>query len=145
MSHEHGVEHGLVVKFEVVLAQDGESFSGTHFHAAFGGFQLSGDGSQKSGFSCAVRTDDTVDVSVCELHVHVLVEDAFPELDGEVGKCNHVVMFVVLSLFMFSSEGGIYSFWAVCQYSHSAAPSRVKPKMCILIHPPAVCSDGVHQ
>ena len=90
VSHEHGVEHRLVVVLEVILREHAQSLARPHLDGAFVGFQFAADGLQQSGFACTVSADDAVDVAVGELHVDVLVEDAFAELDGEVGDSNHI-------------------------------------------------------
>ena len=86
---QHGVEHRLVVEFEVVLRENGQPLAGTEFHLAFGGLEFAADGFEQGGFAGTVGTDDTIDVAVREFHVHILIEDALAELNGYVGKCDH--------------------------------------------------------
>ena len=86
---QYGVEHRLVVEFEVVLRENRQAFAGTEFHLAFGGLEFAADGFEEGGFTGTVGTDDTIDVAVREFHVHILIEDALAELNGYVGKCDH--------------------------------------------------------
>ena len=86
---QYGVEHRLVVEFEVVLREHRQAFAGTEFHLAFGGLEFAADSFEKGGFTGTVGTDDTIDVAVREFHVHILIEDALAELNGYVGKCDH--------------------------------------------------------
>lgn len=92
VSHEHGVEHGLVVILEVVLTEDGEALAGPHLYLALRGVQFAGDGTEQGRFAGTVGTDDAVDVTTGELQVDVLIENALAKLDGEIGNCNHIVL-----------------------------------------------------
>ena len=85
VAHQHGVQNGAVVKLEVVLTQYAQTFAGTQFYGSLGGLKLSADGFEQSGLSGSVRTDDSIDVTTCKLHVHVLVQNAFAKLYGNVG------------------------------------------------------------
>jgi len=89
MPHQHGIEHGEVVPLEVVLTEHGEAFARAQGHAALGRFEFARNGLQEGGLSGTVRTDDTINITVGELHVHVLVQHSFAELDGEIGNCYH--------------------------------------------------------
>ena len=84
VTHEHCVEHCLLVILEVVLAQYAQALARAQFHSTLGGLQLTADGLQQGRFSSTVGTDHSVDVAVSKLHVHVLVENALAELYGDV-------------------------------------------------------------
>ena len=89
VSHQNSIQYGFLVVLEVVLRQHGQTLAGAQFHCALCRFQLATDGLQQSRLAGAVGTDYSVDVSACELHVHVLVKDSLAELYGYIAKCNH--------------------------------------------------------
>ena len=88
---EHGVEHGLVVKLEVVLGEHGESLAGAQFHRSLCRFEFAADGFEERGLARAVGTNHTIDVAVGKLHVHVLVEHALTKLNSDVRKSDHLL------------------------------------------------------
>ena len=82
--HKHCVEHGFLVILEVILTEYAQTFTWSQFHSSLAGLQFSADGFEQCGFSCPVCTNHAIDVAVGKLHVHVLVEDALAELNGNV-------------------------------------------------------------
>ena len=84
VTHQYRVEHCFLIILEMVLAQYAQALAWSQFHCSFTGFQFSADGFQQGGFACAVGAYHSIDVAVGELHVDVLVEDAFAELNGDV-------------------------------------------------------------
>ena len=95
VSHQYGIQHGTVVILEVVLAQYGEPFARSQFHTAFGRFQFARYGFQQRGLPGSVSPDDTVNISIGELHVYILVQDSFPELDGKIRYANHTLNYTL--------------------------------------------------
>lgn len=43
VSHQDSVKYSLLIKFKVVLTQNGQAFSRTHFNRTFVGFKISGN------------------------------------------------------------------------------------------------------
>ena len=103
VSHEHRVQHGLCIVFEVVLFQHAESLSRAQFDGSLGGLQFATYGAEQGGLTSSVGADYTIDVTVRELDVHILVEYLFAKLNGEIRYCNHE-----LSLLSF-----VYAFYGV--------------------------------
>ena len=96
VSHQHRVHNGEFIILEVVLREYREAFANAQFHRTLVGFQLTADGLEQRRFSCSVGTDDTVDVTTCELDVYVFVEYALSELDGKVCDCDHIVLYLII-------------------------------------------------
>ena len=88
---QHGVEHGLVVKLEVVLGEHGESLAGAQFHRSLCRFEFAADGFKEGGLTRAVGTNHAVDIAVGKLHVHVLVEHTLTKLNSDVRKSDHLL------------------------------------------------------
>ena len=78
ISHDHRVQHRILVIFEVVLLQKGKAFPRCHGDISVCGFQLSGKDLQESGFSRAVGTDQSITVPLNEFDIDVLKERLFP-------------------------------------------------------------------
>ena len=91
MALQHGVEHGLVVKLEVVLGEHGESLAGAQFHRSLCRFEFAADGFKEGGLTRTIGSNHAVNVAVGKLHVHVLVEHALTKLNSDVRKSDHLL------------------------------------------------------
>ena len=89
VAHDDGLQHAEFVKFIMVLLQDRQALAGGDDHFAGGRFHLAGQDFQKGRFAGAVGADQTVTVSRRELDVHILEQDAFAELQGQVLGTDH--------------------------------------------------------
>ena len=86
---QHCVHHGEAVVLEVILVEHRETLTGSQLYRSLVGFELAADGFQQGRFACSVGTDDAVDVTVCELQVHVFVKHSLAELYGQICQCYH--------------------------------------------------------
>ncbi|EJX06056.1 hypothetical protein EVA_05835 [gut metagenome] len=84
MTHKNGVQHSAIVKFKVVLAQHGEAFAWAHFNGSLGRVEFAGNSLEQSRLTCAVSTNYTINISICKLHVDILIKDALSKLDGKI-------------------------------------------------------------
>ena len=82
VAHQYGVEYGVLIPLEVVLTEHGESLVGAKGDTALGGLQIATDSAQEGGLACSIGTNDSVDVSVSELQVDILVQHSFSKLNG---------------------------------------------------------------
>ena len=73
MPHQHGIEHGIVVVFEVVLFEHRHAFPRSHLDAAFGGLELATDGAKEGRFACTIGADNAIDIAGGELDIYVFV------------------------------------------------------------------------
>ena len=90
MSHQYGIHYRKFVVFEVVLFQNAKALSRLHLDGSLVGFQIAADGSQQGRLSCAIGTNDAIDVTTCKLQIDVLVERLFTKLDSQICNCYHV-------------------------------------------------------
>ncbi len=79
--HQHGIQHGVFVEFEVVLFQHREPFAGPERDTAARRIDFAGEHAQKGRFPCAVGPDHTVTVTGRKLQIDVFEQDAFAKLD----------------------------------------------------------------
>jgi len=96
MTHQHGIEYRILIPLEVVLAKYRKAFARTKGYRSFGRLQFARNGFQEGRLTGTVGTDDTIDITIRELQVHILVQHTLAKLDGEIGNCYHV--FLSLSL-----------------------------------------------
>ena len=78
---EHGVEHGAVVEFEVILLKHAHTLARAHRHCAVGRRQLVRKNPHQRGLAGTVGTDYAVAVARREFQVYVLKQNSFTELN----------------------------------------------------------------
>ena len=93
---QHGVQHGAVVEFEVVLLQHAHALAGALAHRAGGGCQLAAEDAHQCGLARTVGADYAVAVAGSELEVHILEERLFAELYCQIADCDHSLSYVPL-------------------------------------------------
>ena len=84
MSHQYRIEHRMRIELKVVLTQDRKTFARSQCHASFRGVKLSRNHFQEGGLTRTVGTDNTVYITIRELHVHVIIQHSFSKLNGYV-------------------------------------------------------------
>ena len=92
VSHHHRVDDGAIIKFEVVLREHREAFAWTKSNCTFRGFKFTADGFEQRRFTGTICTNHTIDITIGELHVHILVENTLAKLDGKVRNCYHLLL-----------------------------------------------------
>ena len=90
VAHDHGVQHRIFVKGEVVLAQHRHPHIFGHGHRPGGRLQLPLQNAEEGGFARAVGADDAVAVAGGELQVHVLEQGLLVEGHAQVRNDDHV-------------------------------------------------------
>ena len=91
MAHDHGVEDGLLLERELILAEHRHAHAGEELDVARGGLELAAEDLHERGLPAAVRPDQAVAVPLPELHGDVLEQGLGPELDGQIGGGDHGV------------------------------------------------------
>ena len=89
MPHHDCVDDCAVIKFEVVLRQYAKAFARSQRDGSLRRFQFAADSFQQCTLSGSVGTNHTIDISIGELDVYVLVQNSFAKLNGKVAKCYH--------------------------------------------------------
>ena len=89
VAHIHRIQHGIFVKFKVVLFQRAQAAAFFQLHGAGSRLQLAVQHAQQGGFSRAVRADDAVAVACTEVQVHILVKGLTRKLQAHVGYGKH--------------------------------------------------------
>ena len=84
MAHQHCIQNGMFVKFEVVLFEDGKSFRRTETDRTARRGYVAAEDFEKGGLAGAVRTDDPVAVAGCEFQVYIFEQHAFAVLHFEI-------------------------------------------------------------
>ena len=104
MAHQNGIHHAEIVIFEVVLFQDRKSLAWSHFYCTLVWFKVAADSAEESRFSGAVSTDDTINITMSELEVYILVKHSLSELDRKILYCNHYLFLnIFYSDYIFNS------------------------------------------
>ena len=101
MAHQNGIHHAEIVIFEVVLFQDRKSLAWSHFYCTLVWFKVAADSAEESRFSGAVSTDDTINITMSELEVYILVKHSLSELDRKILYCNHSFLLFCTFIFVF--------------------------------------------
>ena len=76
MAYDHGIENGVLVKGELVLAEHRDALSPPPGNLATIRLKLTCQDLQKGGFSGAVRPDQAVAVARGELDIDVFEDDS---------------------------------------------------------------------
>ena len=71
MTHDNGIHNHILVVFEMILLQHGETLTGGDDDITFGGVQLTGQDLQKGGFTGTVGSDESVTVALGKLDVDI--------------------------------------------------------------------------
>ena len=79
----------LFVESELVLAENGDPFSGADKYLPLVSLSLTGKNLQKGGFAGAVCTDQTIAVAGCKLDVDVFKDNPLAIGEGDIYCCNH--------------------------------------------------------
>jgi hypothetical protein len=87
VAHDHGVDHAIGVKRELILAQHAQ-FARTH-HRALLRLQFAGQDFHKSGLAGPIRPGQSVAPSRREGRAHVLEEHLRAVAHGEVADADH--------------------------------------------------------
>nr|DAD97779.1 MAG TPA: hypothetical protein [Myoviridae sp. ctkmZ20] len=90
MAHQNGIHYAEIVIFEVVLFQDRKSLAWSHFYCTLVWFKVAADSAEECRFSGAVSTDDTINITMSELEVYILVKHSLSKLDCKILYCNHL-------------------------------------------------------
>ena len=88
----HGVDDRALVKLEVVLAQHRQALARTERHAAHSGLELARQYLHQRGLAGAVGSDYAVAVATVKGQVHVLEQDALPELHAQIVGLYHLLI-----------------------------------------------------
>ena len=92
MALQDRVHHRECVILEVILVEYRQTFARSQFNGSLVGFQLAADGFQQRGLSCTIGTDDTIDITCCELDVYVFVKHSLAELNRQIRNCYHICL-----------------------------------------------------
>ena len=130
MSHDDRLQHFVLVKLKVVLAQDGHAFAGGDDHFARGRLQLAGEHLQESRFARSVCADDAVAVTGGEFDVDVLEERLAAVRKRNILRCDHVTRF---SFFLLHIPKFTYIFYYRIKYSFSSSPYQPSASFQIYI------------
>ena len=89
MPHENRVEHRLLIILEVILTKHTQTLASPKLHTTLSRLQLTTNSLQQRRLARPVGTNNTIDVTIRELHVHILVQHSLAELYTNIRKCNH--------------------------------------------------------
>ena len=98
MTHDHGVEHRIVLEGELVLAQLADALVGVDADIARARLQIAAEDLHQGGLAAAVGADQAVAVAVAELDGDVLEQRLGPELHGDVGGGNQELSSIINKL-----------------------------------------------
>ncbi|MNC59035.1 hypothetical protein D3C75_1088130 [compost metagenome] len=71
MPHNYRFQYQILIVFEMVLFQYGQTLAGCDMHVPDVGFNLAGQNFQKSRFAGTVRPDQAIAVAGCEFYVYI--------------------------------------------------------------------------
>jgi hypothetical protein len=89
VAHHHRIQYGTLVKFKVVLAQNGHPLAGINAHGSGIRVEVAGQNFQKGRFTRAVGTDNTVTVTRRKADIHFIKQYALAVPEGYIICCNH--------------------------------------------------------
>ena len=89
VSHQYGIEHSEVIPLEVVLTEHRKTFTRAKGYTTLSRLKFTRNSLEEGRLTGTIRTDDTINITIGELHVHILVQHSFTELNGKIGNCNH--------------------------------------------------------
>ncbi len=89
MPHDHGIEDGVLVEGELVLAQHRNALAGADGNLPLVGLGLAGENLEKGRFPRAVGADQAIAVAGGELDVYVLEDDALAVGESDVAGADH--------------------------------------------------------
>ena len=89
VAHHHHIQHALVFKGELVLAQLADTVVGIDGHLAAGLLQIAAENLHEGGLAATVGADEPVAVAFAELDGNVFEQGLGPELHGDIGGDDH--------------------------------------------------------
>ena len=85
MPHDDGVQHRVLFKGKLVLAQLAEAVVRAEHHLPAAGRKLTAEDLHEGGFAAAIGADQAIAVAVAEFHGDVFKQRLGTELHGDVG------------------------------------------------------------
>ena len=84
MSHKHGIKNRKLIKLKVVLTQYRQTLARAQSNCSLVRLKFARDCLQKCRFSCAVGTDNTIDITICKLNINIFIQNALAKLNGQI-------------------------------------------------------------